>query len=288
MRELFKDLTADQANTCGLVLSSSGISYRVKQGRKGWEIWVDESGYDSALTSIKQYFKENQDDFSTPEPGEDKYHKTFTGIWAAVLLLAWYLTFMTGNDSRPFIRAYGSVSDSILRGELYRAATSLMLHADGVHLVGNMVGIAVFGTAVCSITGWGVGWLMILLTGIIGNLVNAAVLKTGHVSIGASTAIFGAIGILSGHQFIKLFRSQDRRIKAWMPLAGGVALLGFLGSGVHTDLTAHLFGFLTGLILGILYAALIHRLPSRPGQKYAICIFIGLLFFSWLTAFSHG
>ena len=288
MRELFKDLTADQANTCGLVLSSSGITYRVKKGRKGWDILVDESSYENALASMKQYFRENQDDFSTPEPGDDKYQKTFTGVYVAVVLLAWYLAFMMGNDSRQFIRAYGAASDYILNGELYRAATALMLHADSIHLVGNMVGVAVFGTAVCSITGWGVGWLMILLTGIIGNLVNAVFLKTGHVSIGASTAVFGAIGILSGHQFIKRFRSHGRRIKAWLPLAGGLALLGFLGSGVHTDLTAHLFGFLAGMILGILYAAFINRITSRPGQMYAMCIFIGILVVAWLTAFSHG
>ena len=287
MRELFNNLTADQANTCAMVLSSSGISYRVKRGRKGWEIWIDESSHESALAGIKQYFSENQDDFSNLEPTEDKYQKTYTGIWAAIVLLVWYMAFMMGNDSRGFFQSYGSASDFILQGELYRAATSLMLHADGVHLAGNMVGIAIFGTAVCSITGSGAGWLMILLTGIIGNLINAAFLKTGHLSIGASTAVFGAIGILSGRQFIKLFRSQDRRMKAWLPLAGGLALLGFLGSGIHTDLTAHFFGFLSGLIMGMLYAVFIKHLAARSTQMYAMGFFIGILFLAWLTAFSH-
>jgi membrane associated rhomboid family serine protease len=163
-----------------------------------------------------------------------------------------------------------------------------MLHADGVHLVGNMVGIALFGTAVCGIAGYGVGWLMILSTGILGNLLNAALMKAGHNSIGASTAIFGAIGILAGHQFYKRYRIPGKRVKAWLPLAGGLALLGLLGSGEHSDLTAHLFGFISGICLGILYALKFRRRQEKSVQRYCLFLLFGILFFSWLTAFSSA
>ena len=48
-----------------------------------------------------------------------------------------------------------------------------MIHADLLHLVGNMVGIALFGAAVATLCGWGLGWLMVLVSGGLGNALNA-------------------------------------------------------------------------------------------------------------------
>lgn len=287
-RELFTDLTADQADTCGLILSASGISYRVKRGRRGWGIWVDAAAYDTALANVKQYFHENQDVNLKRGTDTEPFQKTLTGIWVSLVLLGWYLIYLTGPGRQTFIRSYGAASDAILDGEFYRIVTALMLHADPVHLAGNMVGIAIFGTAVCGTMGIGVGWFLILLTGIFGNFFNAAFLKTDHLSIGASTAIFGAIGILAGHQFLERFRSPGQRMRAWLPIAGGIALLGFLGSGAHTDLTAHLFGFLSGLVLGVLKAVLVKHPFTKSGQTYFMAFFIGIPVLAWLTAFSHG
>ena len=286
MRALFDKLTTDQANTCGLVLSSSGISYRVKRGNKGWEVWVDEEIYDRALDTIKEYFEENQDTAPVLAPTEDEFQKTYTGIWAAVIISAWHMAFLSNNNIAEDIRRYGASAMDILHGEWFRLVTALMLHADGFHLIGNMVGIALFGTAVCGIAGYGVGWLMILATGIVGNFFNAVLMKAGHISIGASTAIFGAIGILAGHQFYKRYRIPGKRVRAWLPLGGGLALLGFLGSGGHSDLTAHLFGFMPGILLGILYALRFRRRQERPIQRYCLLLLFGILILSWLTAFS--
>ena len=288
MQALFSNLTTDQADTCGLVLSASGVSYRVKRGRKGWEIWVEESEYDTALAGIKQYFQENQDISLPEDTGREGFQKTYSGIWFSVVLCAWYLTYLSGPGRKSFIYAYGAASDAILKGELYRTVTALMLHADAVHLLGNMAGIAIFGTAVCGIMGRGLGWFMILLTGIFGNFINAVFLKTGHLSIGASTAIFGAIGILAGHQFLERFRRPGQRMKAWLPLAGGIALLGFLGSGAHTDLTAHLFGFLSGLVLAIIRGVFFKHPLTNSGQNAFMVLFVGVLVAAWITGFSHG
>jgi len=288
MRELFTHLTADQADTCGLILSASGIAYHVKRGPAGWEIWVDAASYDAALASIRQYLQENQDVSLKGDTDSEPFQKTFTGLWVSLVLLIWYLFYLTGAGKQMFIRAFGASSDAILHGELYRVVTALMLHADPVHLAGNMAGIAIFGTAVCGTMGTGVGWFMILLTGIFGNLLNAVCLQTGHLSIGASTAIFGAIGILAGYQFLKRFRSPGQKMKAWLPIAGGLALLGFLGSGPHTDLTAHLFGFLSGLVLGILKTGVFKHPLTRSGQTCFMVLSIGVPALAWLAAFSHG
>jgi membrane associated rhomboid family serine protease len=63
------------------------------------------------------------------------------------------------------------------------------------------------------------------------------------VSIGASTAVFGALGILS--------MLQVPRRSAWLTLGAGVALLGLLGTSARADLLAHLFGFAAGVVEGL-------------------------------------
>jgi membrane associated rhomboid family serine protease len=288
MVELFKDLSGDQANAYGLVLSASGISHRVKKGERGWDIWVHDSTYEKALNTIRQYLDEEQDLHTTDEPIYYKYPRTLTGLWVAAILLACHVAATFGHGHPAFVKAYGSSAFHIVHGQWYRAVTSLMIHANTLHLAGNMVGIALFGTAVCTIMGRGVGWLMILVTGIVGNLVNAFLYRAGHLSVGASTAVFGAIGILAAHQFSKKFRLRGQGMKAWLPLAGGVALLGMLSSGEHVDLTAHLFGFVAGMILGALHAVFLRTPAPKAYQACCLLIALSVLVVSWMKAFGHG
>lgn len=285
MLELFKNLSADQANSYGLVLLSSGIPHRVRTGEGGWDVLVVERDYSRALATIEQYLEENQDFRPTDEPICHEYGKTLTGLWASVILLGCHIGVTAANDSKSLIRAFGSSASHIMQGELYRSVTSLMLHANALHLAGNMLGIALFGTAVCNITGWGVGWLMILATGIIGNLANALLYGSGHLSVGASTAVFGSVGILAAQQFFKKFRIPGRKIKAWLPLAAGLALLGILGSGKHADLSAHLFGFVAGIILGGLYAFLARKPAARIYQSCCLVVVLGVIVISWMRGY---
>ena len=249
---------------------------------------MNDTDYEKALNTIEQYLKENQDFHPTDEPLCHEYHKTFTGLWVSAILLAFHVAITTGNDSEVFVGTYGSSAFHISHGELYRSVTSLMIHANAMHLVGNMLGIAIFGTAVCTITGWGVGWFMILATGVLGNLMNAVLYKTGHISIGASTAVFGAVGILAAHQFFKKFRLPGQRMRAWLPLGAGLALLSILGSGgEHTDLMAHLFGFMAGLIMGAFYGVFVKHPPAKTYQICLLLIAIIILVVSWTRGFGY-
>ena len=282
---LFKNLSEDDADTYRLVLSSTGIFHHVREEGHGWEIRVNDTDYEKAVIAIEQYLKENKEFRKTEDPSYYKYQKTFTGIWVSILLIACHVVITMSGKSNLFIMTYGSSAFDILHGELYRSVTSLMLHADPLHLMGNIVGISIFGTAVCTIMGWGVGWLMILATGIAGNVTNALLYESGHISIGASTAIFGAIGMLSAHQFFKKFKQPGQKIKAVLPLACGLALLGILGSGAHSDVMAHLFGFLSGIVLGSLYSLFVKGPKTTGYQAGSLLLTLGILVMAGLKAF---
>lgn len=147
------------------------------------------------------------------------------------------------------------------RGEWWRPATALFLHADVGHLTANVLsGIFVFAAAL-SACGVRRGWTLIGVAAYGGN-VAAAALRLGASetwqSLGASTAIFAGIGVLTGRAVRRALRAprvlRGRAVLA--PLGGGIVLLGFLGAGgVRTDLLAHATGFFAGMILGFVAGA---------------------------------
>jgi len=137
------------------------------------------------------------------------------------------------------------------QGEWWRLATALTLHADLVHLAGNgLIGglmIHLLGKTV----GYGLAWLLLIVSGMAGNLLNVAVRHQPHLSVGLSTAVFAAIGLLVGPQ---LGHRRTRSLKELLlPLGAGAGLLAALGSeGARTDLGAHFFGGVVGLCCGVL------------------------------------
>jgi hypothetical protein len=80
---------------------------------------------------------------------------------------------------------------------------------------------------VAQLLGSGLAWLAILLAGALGNALNALVQSPKHTAIGASTAIFGALGILSGYMRRSRVVPWRGGLRRWAPLAGGVMLLVF-------------------------------------------------------------
>lgn len=281
MQILLERLTKEQADTFGLVLLSSGIQHETRQGKKGWVLWVAEDRSEAAEGLLKTYLDENKAFKTSKEIPLATYQKTWSGAWGVFVLLAWHVAITLGNDVGMFHRLYGSSARHVVSGEWYRCATALLLHADSVHLAGNVVGMAIFATAVCSITGWGVGWLLILVSGISGNLINAYVYGYGHSSIGASTAVFGALGLLSSYQFLKKIQTPSTRFQALLPLGAGLALLAFLGSSSHTDIMAHLFGFLSGILIGLVYYWFIRNPFGWRWQAGALAGVIFVLLMAW-------
>lgn len=280
---IYRGLTDEQADTYRLVLYASNTVHFSVRSDDGWNILVHERDAEKAITAIEQYRVENEGFNSAPP--EDEYHKTYAGLWMGAVLLFFHIAITLKGDNDAFINAYGSSAHRVLNGEYFRLITALLLHGDIAHLAGNIVGIGIFGTAVCSTAGAGVGGLLILVTGIAGNYFNAMFYETGHLSIGASTAVFGAVGLLSGHQFCRKFRGSRKLLKALIPLGSGIALLALIGSGKHTDIMAHLFGFLVGIIIGAIFSMSVKRQLSFNWQAGAMVISFGLIFISWIMGF---
>lgn len=254
MVTLCSHLNPEQADTFSLVLNASGIGHRVIGAKDGFRIEVPQPNAEAAWKAIGRYQAENPTtaaDLATRYNAPPKI--PVSGIVVALLLLCVHLSATTSSAPGDYIRVFGANARRIMDGEAYRCATALVLHADAAHIVGNMVGIVLFGGAVCTITGSGVGWLMILATGILGNWINAFAYETSHLSVGASTSVFGAVGILCVLQAINAVKSGRGWKRTVLVFGAGLALLAFLGTSARSDLGAHLFGFFSGVMMGGAY-----------------------------------
>jgi membrane associated rhomboid family serine protease len=164
--------------------------------------------------------------------------------------------------------------------------TGLTLHADLSHLLGNLGFGVLFGLMVSQLFGAGLGWLAILAAGAGGNLLNAMLHGPGHTAVGASTALFGAVGILSAYIWRRHPIPWRGGIRRFAPLSGGLLLLVFLGTtGERTDIGAHLSGFLAGCLVGLLLAAWDGRLPGGGRAQWAYGLTaLGTVLLAWVLA----
>src|SRR5207247_4253997 len=85
--------------------------------------------------------------------------------------------------------------------------------------------------------GPGVGLCVLLFAGAGGNALTAVAHGAHHDSVGASTAMFGAIGILGATRVVSRGRRRAART-SWMVVAASLALLALLGTSPGSDLLA--------------------------------------------------
>lgn len=172
-------------------------------------------------------------------------------------------------------------------GEWWRVATALTLHADSLHLFANLLFGAPFLILIARRLGLGLALGLTLLSGIMGDTLNVLYRPLDHASVGFSTALFGMVGILCADIAVRETGYGVKR-RVLLPLAAGLALLAMLGTeGERTDYAAHIFGLLSGFILG-LFAGYTLKRCGPPPRFLEWLIGLGtplFLFWCWDQAF---
>ena len=188
-------------------------------------------------------------------------------------------------------------------GEWWRAITALTLHVDLPHLAGNVVFGAAFGVILAQSIGVGVAWWGFLLSGALGNLLNAWLQPPDHRSIGASTAVFGALGLQVAFEWMRRGELSYRGWRRWAPLVMGAALLGWLGTGGasiddpkkiesaldRVDVLAHVLGFAVGLSMGAVLGLRRKSLRLKPTTQILVASTVPVaLAVAWMLALLQG
>ena len=216
---------------------------------------------------------------------------TWPPIEVALAYWAVLLFFFAAQQRRAlsvdWVAAGAAQAGMIIDGEWWRAVTALTLHVDASHLLGNLVFGSVFLLLLAQRTGAGAAWLFMIAAGAAGNVVNAVLQPAAHSSIGASTAIFAGLGLLTALRQGGARRAQGIGLRQWAPLAAGVTLLAFLGfSGERTDILAHVLGFAAGVGAGLGLARFpIQTWPADRAMQWTTgAIAGGVLAAAWLAA----
>jgi membrane associated rhomboid family serine protease len=174
-----------------------------------------------------------------------------TYILILLCLLVGYLSW--GVDSRPVEEYLVYSGERLQEGALWTPVTTLFVHLDLTHLLGNLVFLFVFGRAVEEETGAG-PTLMVFLVGGVGSLLISSFYYGFETAlIGASGAIFT---LAAAAMLMKPLKSSV--LFLFIPL-GLVASLYFLFNIIAIRLElpgnigymAHVLGFLIGVPFGI-------------------------------------
>jgi membrane associated rhomboid family serine protease len=280
-------VTGDQqlAEEWELVLLAQGLSPSLRRSPDGVVISVPQAEVDRALASLSAYERENPRKLAE-RVAPMASGSLLVGVTAALMLMLFFFVTVQWLSALSWFARGSADAERILQGELWRTVTALTLHADVAHALSNAVAAALFLSAVSSIMGAGLGGALVLLAGAGGNLANAFLHGSPHVAVGASTAVFGAVGLLGSLGMIRRRRRALSRWRAWLPVAAALALLGMLGSGgQRVDIWAHLFGLLVGAALGILIALLTPRPPGLGIQWACGTAAVAAVIYCWTVAF---
>jgi len=296
--EVFEDgapgVSEARAREWALVLSARGVPHGLSRDGELWRIRTPVRHAAQAVEEIRTYIRENLAD----ESGASRLPRPIPAravTWVMTGLGLFFVFLISDpvvfGKRLNFVRmGAGDTGAMLFSGQWWRAVTALTLHADTAHLVGNVAVGGLFMAFLCREAGVGTGFFLALASGAAGNYLKAVVQGPGHHFLGASTAVFGALGVLGGLRTLCGMRGFSLRQVA--PFAAGLMLLALLGAGDEEggdkiDLAGHFFGFAAGMLLGVADGALKARRwrPDGPAVDRALggaAVLAVLL--SWVSA----
>ncbi len=268
-----------------LVLTAIDIDNDIEPDAAQWCLWVPSVDAPRALAELATYFRENRPRH-VPRPHVVTVDSGWIGV-IGYLLVIWLLPSLEASAAFGWHwRSIGAMdAGRVIDGEWWRTITALTLHAGLGHLVANSVFGAVFGLFAGRHLGSGLGWLLILTCGALGNGLDAALQAADFHSIGASTATFGSIGLVGAFVWRRgYYRTLDWR-RSVAPLFAAIALLALTGiEGENVDIVAHIAGLSVGIACGAAVASFDVTRLGAACQLLCGAAALGTVASAWLLA----
>ena len=279
-----------EAEDWALVLIAEGIQSKVVRTAAGFTVAVASGDAPAAreiLDSWQTERSERSRRLAIPPARGASTLEAAMAYACALTLVAFHVGLENSGRWADFRELGKSQAALVLEGQWWRLITALTLHADLPHVLGNTLFGGFFLAAVAGRLGIGIAILCFVTTGTLGNYANALYYGSAHSSVGASTGVFGLVGVLAGLAAWHRHQTALPGRGAWVALGAGLAIVAMLGSGgPRVDFSAHLFGLAAGGLTGLLLAA---PLASRtrlkpPGQAIAATTSLGIILIAWSFA----
>lgn len=273
--------TADAGFAHGLVVLAMGRAYWLREDAAGFRLLVPVESAEAVRAQLELYDRESAGwppvAVSAWRRGDGAPTRWLEALFVA-LLWAWGAIAGFAAQQRWPEATEALAMDArrvFAEGEWWRVFTALFLHADAGHLISNLGGGAFLFAVVFSMWGWMRGAALLAVSAAAANLaIGAAYYPAEYRSLGASTALFAALGLLTGRALRRAIsgaagaaEADGKRTRiwraAWVPLGAGATMLMLFGAGsgeVRVDVPAHAAGFCAGLVAGFVFT------PMRGGQ----------------------
>jgi membrane associated rhomboid family serine protease len=284
--EVFRSTRSAECEERALVLTAVGVPNVVDYDGSHYVIRVDASLGSIALEHLQRYAIESRPLPQLPPPAP-LYSFAWVGCALYVIVLMAVGFAVAGGLWRLDAFDVGAIdAGRVKSGEWWRVITALTLHVDGAHLAANLGAGVWFGYLAGRQLGPGLTWVLAVVGAGAANLFEALLGPSSHRAVGASTAVFTVLGALAAFSWRDRFRHPQRWARRWSPLVAGVILLGWMGSeGEHTDVVAHVTGFVVGAVLGALVAVVrVRESLARVPQWISGALAIAVVTIAWIFA----
>jgi rhomboid protease GluP len=281
-----------EADEWMLVLSAEGFDPALRRGADGYFVEVDTArAVDAAhiLAAWRQEQAERAARIELPMPRSATPLEVAMAYALALSLLAFHLGLEVSGRSDAIALLGANRARLVLDGEVWRLVTALTLHSGMPHVLGNTLFGGFFLAYVSGRLGIGCATLAFVATGALGNLANDLYYGFHHHSVGASTGVFGLVGVLSGLAAWRRHQVARPGRGAWVAFAAGLGIVAMLGSGgPRVDVSAHVFGMIVGGFAGLALAVPLATRPP-PGirlQVVAMTAALSIVVGAWMYALS--
>ena len=190
-----------------------------------------------------------------------EYMPTYALIAANIAVYA-FTAVLSGNavtTNQDVLYSFGQVNGYVWNGEVWRLFTAMFVHADIVHIFGNMLFLFIFGLRAEEMFDLKEYLLIYFLSGLFGGFLTLVLWGPETLSIGASGAVFGVLGAT----LIYARRSIGASIMTALIYAFFLLLINSIGPNVNY--LAHIGGLVAGLLIGYALAA---SRRSKPSVTY--------------------
>jgi rhomboid protease GluP len=221
---------------------------------------------------------------------------SFTTIVLIVTLVMYVVELSMGlNKAGSFLEVQTSTllqlganyAPYIRQGQVYRLIAPIFLHINFLHFFGNMLAIFMFVTRIEHSFGLVRTFLIYMLSGIGGNIFSALIDST-DVKAGASTSLYGMIGVIIGYMIIN-WSGLDivGPIMKYQLCCTSVMIIMFifffsvLGTG-NVDVFGHLGGLMTGLFL----SSINETIKNETYEKVIRIVLISLFVIMYVICFA--
>ena len=280
----------DEIMDCSLVLASQGVKHWVEFDGVEWSLILDAQDAPLARELIEIYRVENRGFQDAPPEQRDLDLLLSPLLFLAVPVACYFLVGLSPWANWWYSRGSAD-AELILKGEWWRCITAATLHADEEHFLSNLVS----GYFILNLLNHRVGAGTVMLLATLGagaaNWLVALASGHHHLSIGFSSVVFCALGMLAAVETLNRSMRKDKSLTSWpaglrrlTPILAAFFVAVYVGLGENADVKAHFYGFGIGAGLGLLSRLAPGTLKRPAWQAVLVLATYGIYWLAWSLA----